>query len=246
MGLFDFFKKKESLPNFELAYIGIDMHSHLIPGIDDGSPSMDHTIAMLSKFKELGYKKVITTPHIMSHGFPNTPEIIREGLAAVKKEITKIGLDIEIEAAAEYYFDETLFLKIQNKELLTFGDNYVLIEFAFYSPPQFTDKLFFELKSNGYKPVIAHFERYIYYLGRIDIAELWRSEGINIQINLNSLTGHYGPDIQKQAERLIDAVAFDFVGTDCHRIEHLMLLQEHLQLPYFHKLGSFLLKNKQL
>jgi tyrosine-protein phosphatase YwqE len=189
---------------------------------------------------------VITTPHIMSDGFPNTPEIILNGLNAVREEISRIGLDIEIEAAAEYYFDETLIPKIKNKELLTFGDNYVLIEFAFHSPPQFLDQLFFELQINEYRPVIAHFERYIYYLGSVEKAEEWRTKGINIQINLNSLTGHYGPDIRKQAERLIDASAFDFVGTDCHRIEHLMILQDHLHLPYFHKLGRFLLKNKVL
>ena len=246
MGILDFFKKKETLPPFNLGTIAIDIHSHLIPGIDDGSQSMDHTIAMLTKFKELGYKKVITTPHIMSDGFPNTPEIILNGLNAVREEISRIGLDIEIEAAAEYYFDETLIPKIKNKELLTFGDNYVLIEFAFHSPPQFLDQLFFELQTNEYRPVIAHFERYIYYLGSVEKAEEWRTKGINIQINLNSLTGHYGPDIRKQAERLIDASAFDFVGTDCHRIEHLMILKDHLHLPYFHKLGRFLLKNKVL
>ena len=109
------------------------------------------------------------------------------GLEKVKNEIKKVGIEIEIEAAAEYYFDETLMPKIKNKELLTFGDNYVLVEFAFHSPPQFLDQLFFELKTHGYRPVIAHFERYLYYLGKIDKAEKWRSEGINIQINLNSL-----------------------------------------------------------
>ena len=232
MGILDFFKKKETLPPFNLGSIAIDIHSHLIPGIDDGSQSMDHTIAMLTKFKELGYKKVITTPHIMSDGFPNTPEIILNGLDAVREEISRIGLDIEIEAAAEYYFDETLIPKIKNKELLTFGDNYVLIEFAFHSPPQYLDQLFFELQTNESRPVIAHFERYIYYLGSVAKAEEWRTKGINIQINLNSLTGHYGPDIRKQAERLIDASAFDFVGTDCHRIEHLMILQNFQQVSF--------------
>ena len=88
--------------------------------------------------------------------------IILNRLNAVREEISRIGLDIEIEAAAEYYFDETLIPKIKNKELLTFGDNYVLIEFAFHSPPQFLDQLFFELQTNEYRPVIAHFERYIY------------------------------------------------------------------------------------
>ena len=118
----------------------------------------------------------------------------------------------------------------------------MLVEFAFHSPPQFLDQLFFELKSNGYRPVIAHFERYIYYLGKIEQAVEWRKNGINIQLNLNSLSGQCGID-KKQAERLIDAGEFDFVGTDCHRIEHLMLLEDSLRNPYLHKIGDYLVKN---
>ncbi len=247
MGIFsNLFKKKEVLPPFDLGRFKSDMHSHLIPGIDDGAQDMDQTIAMLAKFESLGYKKVVTTPHIMTDSFPNNPEIILSGLEKVKNEIKKVGIEIEIEAAAEYYFDETLMPKIKNKELLTFGDNYVLVEFAFHSPPQFLDQLFFELKTHGYRPVIAHFERYLYYLGKIDKAEKWRSEGINIQINLNSLFGQYGPEVQKQAEKLIDEGQFDFVGTDCHRIEHLMILEKNLSSPYLHKIGKYLVKNMVL
>ena len=247
MGIFsNLFKKKEVLPPFDLGRFKSDMHSHLIPGIDDGAQDMDQTIAMLAKFESLGYKKVVTTPHIMTDSFPNNPEIILSGLEKVKNEIKKVGIEIEIEAAAEYYFDETLMPKIKNKELLTFGDNYVLVEFAFHSPPQFLDQLFFELKTHGYRPVIAHFERYLYYLGKIDKAEKWRSEGINIQINLNSLFGQYGPEVRKQAEKLIDEGQFDFVGTDCHRIEHLMILEKNLSSPYLHKIGKYLVKNMVL
>lgn len=244
MGIFDLFKKKEVvLEPFDLSRFKVDIHSHLIPGIDDGSQTMDETIAMLAKFQSLGYKKVITTPHVMSDSFPNTAENILSGLEDIRLEIEKVGLTIEIEAAAEYYFDETFVAKIKAKDLLTFGDNYVLLEFAFHSPPHYIDQMFFELQSRGYRPVVAHFERYMYYLGKIDQAIEWRQKGINIQININSLFGHYGPDIKKQAERLIDASEFDFIGTDCHRIEHLMLLEDNLTSPYIHKIGKHLLKN---
>lgn len=244
MGFFsNIFQKKEKLPAFNLSRIKVDMHSHLIPGIDDGAQDMDQSIAMLNKFQSLGYSKVVTTPHVMTDSFPNTNEIILNGLNALRKEAKSHGLTIEIEAAAEYYFDETLMPKISNKELLTFGDHYVLVEFAFHSKPQFLEELFFELKSKGYRPVIAHFERYMYYIGNIDVAKEWRMNGINIQINLNSLSGQYGPEVQKQAEKLIDAGEFDFVGTDCHRIEHLILLEENLSNPYIHKIGNYLVKN---
>ena len=103
MGLFgNLFKKKEVLPPFDLGRLKSDMHSHLIPGIDDGAQNMDQTIAMLAKFESLGYKKVVTTPHIMTDSFPNTRETILTGLEEVRKEIKKVGIEIEIEAAAEY------------------------------------------------------------------------------------------------------------------------------------------------
>ena len=146
----------------------------------------------------------------------------------------------------ENYFDETIMPLIKNKELLSFGNKYVLIEFGFHSEPQFLDQLFFELKTAGYNPVIAHFERYMYYFGKIDIAKKWRQKGINIQLNLNSAIGQYGPAVKKQAEALIDSGQIDFVGTDCHCIEHLMVLEENIDLHYLRKVGQLLLKNTVL
>jgi protein-tyrosine phosphatase len=248
MGLFgSIFSKKAKQDPFDLSVFKVDMHSHLIPGIDDGSKSMDETIAMLAKFESLGFKKVITTPHIMSDYFRNTPEIILGGLAKVKEELKRINLNIEIEAAAEYYYDETLMEKLKNKEqLLTFGDNYLLFEFSFHSEPSQIDALIFEMITQNYKPVLAHFERYIFLHGSIDKAAEWRSKGVNIQLNYNSLTGHYGPEVLKQARKLVDSGQIDFVATDCHRIEHLMTLEENLSGAYFHKLGELTLKNSIL
>jgi len=247
MGLFNRFKSKEVLPKIDLSSFKVDMHSHLIPGIDDGSQSMDETIAMLAKFESFGYKKVITTPHIMSDFYRNTPEIILEGLEKVKQTAKRLNLKIEIDAAAEYYFDETLIEKLEKKErLLTFGDNYVLFEFSFHVEPPQIDKLLFELLSQGYKPVLAHFERYMFLLNTPEKAKEWREMGINIQMNFNSLGGHYGPEIQKQAEWLVDNKQIDFVSTDCHRMDHLLILEKNLVNPYFHKLLELDLKNGDL
>lgn len=246
MGLFNLFKKKEDLLPIQLSEIGIDMHSHLIPGIDDGSKSMDETIALLAKFESLGYKKVITTPHILYDYYKNTPEIILAGLEKVRETAQQLNLTIKIEAAAEYYFDEYFIEQIRQKNILTFGDNYVLLEFGFNEEPNNIESMFFDLLSAGYRPILAHFERYMYWLGSIEKAHEFRAKGINIQMNLNSLTGHYGLEIKKQAERLIDAGIVDFAGSDCHRIQHLMLLERNLNLPYFHKLLINPLKNSSL
>lgn len=249
MGIFSsiFSKKQPQLEPFDLSTFGVDMHSHLIPGIDDGSKSMDQTIAMLAKYKSLGFKKVITTPHIMSDYFRNTPEKILGGLDKVKAELKQLSLDIEFEAAAEYYYDETLMSRLKNKEkLLTFGDNYLLFEFSFHVKPPQVDTLFFEMITQNYKPVLAHFERYVFLHGSIEKAKEWRSKGINIQLNYNSLFGHYGPEVQKQAQALVNSGEIDFIATDCHRIDHLMTLEKNLNSPYLYKLGELNLKNNSL
>jgi tyrosine-protein phosphatase YwqE len=241
------FRGTKKLPPFDLSQLKVDMHSHLIPGIDDGSKSIDDTIAMLAKFESLGFSKVITTPHIMHDYFRNTPEIIRGGLEKVREEIQRSGLTIQFEAAAEYYFDETLLEKLEKREpLLTFGDKYLLFEFSFHVEPSNIEKLFFELITQGYKPVLAHFERYEFLHGSIEKAKEWRAKGINIQLNYNSLVGHYGPNVLKQARLLVDSSELDFVSTDCHRMEHLMILEKHITDPYFHKLGELNLRNASL
>lgn len=241
------FQSKKNKTPYDLSDLKIDIHSHLIPGIDDGSQSMEETVGMLLRFVDLGYKKVITTPHIMQDHYPNTPEVIKNGLEEVKKEISKLKIPISIEAAAEYYFDEFLFDKIKNQEILTFGENYALFEFSFVSKPHNVDQLIFDFKTNNYTPILAHYERYPYLFdGGADYVQSLKDKGLKIQMNLNSLTGHYGKPVQKQAEMLIDNRLVDFVGTDCHRIEHLEILEENLKGEYFHKLSDLDLLNRKL
>ena len=222
------------------------MHSHLIPGIDDGSPSMDHTIAMLAKFEQLGYRKVVTTPHILNDVHPNTPKIILDGLKDVQLEIKRLGMKIEIEAAAEYYCDESFLPIIERNEILSFGSNFVLMEFGFLSPSQYEAQALFNLQVAGYVPVIAHYERYPYYFGDFKKVDALRERNIQIQVNLNSLTGHYGPGVKKMAEQLIKNKQVDFLGTDCHRIEHLILLENNLSMSIFKDIEALNLKNNLL
>ena len=246
MGIFSglFGGGKSKFPPFDLSLIGADMHSHLIPGIDDGSRNMDETIAMLAKFESLGFKKVITTPHIMSDYFRNTPEVILSGLVEVQRIAKQLNLSIEIEAAAEYYYDESLLNRLKNKEkLLTFGDNYVLFEFSFHTEPGQIDTLFFEFLTQGYKPVLAHVERYAYLFEDLKRIEAWRKQGILIQLNMISLGGHYGSEVQKQARAMVEAGLVDLVGTDCHRMEHLLILERNLDSSWMHKLGGLPLHN---
>lgn len=235
------------MPPADLSVIGTDLHSHLIPGIDDGSKSLEDSIILLRKFQELGYKKVITTPHVMSDFYRNTPEIILDGLEAVRAEIKKQNLAIEIEAAAEYYADFHLNDLLKSGNLLTFGDNYILFELSFTQEQPGINETIFDLITEGYKPILAHVERYPYYINNWKRIQEYRDRGVLLQLNINSLSGHYGPPIKKMAEQLIERDWIDVIGSDCHHFQHLEMIDSLRTNPFLHKIiAKEDLLNKQL
>ena len=232
------FKKNQKLEPIDLGILKTDLHSHLIPGIDDGSKSMDESIAMLQRFSDLGFKKVITTPHVMSDFYKNTPEIILGGLEKVRIAIAEAGIPIEIEAAAEYYLDFHFEELIAAKNLLTFGENHVLFELSFSNEPTRVKEVIFSLIMEGYKPILAHVERYPFYENEWEKIEDFRTRGCLLQLNLNSLSGQYGPQVKKMAEALIDRDMIDVVGSDCHHMGHLELLNSIRTTTHGHKIIS--------
>lgn len=246
-GLFAKDKKGRDREFLQLGVFHCDMHSHFLPGVDDGAQSLDDSLQLLQKMQALGYKKCITTPHIKMDIYPNSEEKLRQVFDHLQEEKERSGISIEVELAAEYFLDDTFLERLQQRELLCFGqERHVLMEFSFTTPPVFEEEAFKRVLDKGYVPVLAHFERYVYFHGRPEIADHYRKIGINVQMNLLSLTGHYGPEIRKQAERMVDDCLFDFVGTDAHRIQHLHLLEDHLSLPYLAELGKRLVKNQGL
>lgn len=241
------FRKEKPYPPADLAVLKTDFHSHLIPGIDDGAKDMDDAIAMIRRFKELGYQKLITTPHVMSDFYRNEPETILQGLEELKQELQRQKIVMNIEAAAEYYLDEFLEEKIAAKSLLTFGDDYVLFELPFMSEPPNLTSIIFELQTNGYKPIIAHPERYGFWYNDFDKYHEIKNKGVELQLNILSLIGHYSPETQKISERLIDEGLISFLGSDCHNQIHQDLIEHARTKKYLHQLlESGLLKNASL
>lgn len=204
----------------------VDMHSHLIPGIDDGSESIEESIELIKRMVDLGYQKIITTPHIMGDFYKNTPEIISEGLETVRGALKKENVEVVIEAAAEYYLDEWFVEKLDRKdELLTFGGNYLLVETSYLNRPSNLFDIIFKIQSAGYKVVLAHPERYTYMYDDFSAYEKLYSKNIYFQLNLNSLSGYYSPMAKKISEKLIDKRMIQFIGTDCHGDRHLDCLE---------------------
>lgn len=230
-----------------LSWFNTDMHSHFLPGVDDGARTMEESLAMLRKMQEFGYQKCILTPHIKMDMYPNSEDDLQLRFSELTQAMTTAGLSIRAELAAEYYLDDHFLNRLENTPLLSFGpQRYVLVEFSFVNAPVFELETFQRIIDKGYTPILAHFERYVYFHGSIASAETYRAMGVNIQLNLNSLTGHYGPDVKKQAERMLDQFTVDFVGTDAHRMDHLVLLENHLNVPHLKLLNERLLKNQSL
>ncbi|MEZ5173432.1 MAG: CpsB/CapC family capsule biosynthesis tyrosine phosphatase [Bacteroidia bacterium] len=208
-------------PDADLSVLRTDVHSHLIPGIDDGSVSVENSMELIHGLYDLGYRKLITTPHIMSDFYRNTPEVILRGLDDVRAAISAEGLDIEIEAAAEYYCDHDFELKIGKEELLTFGNRYLLFELSYLNISENFDSVTFKLQLEGYKPVLAHPERYPYWYQSFDKYSEIRDKGVLLQINIASLAGHYGTVARRIAERLIENNMVDLLGSDMHKTSHI-------------------------
>lgn len=219
------FKKKEPLVPFSLSGFNADIHSHLIPGIDDGAKTMEDSLMLARGLVDLGYKKVVTTPHIMSDYYKNNPEIIRNGLKNLNAELNDANIDLEVQAAAEYYVDYEFSDKIGKEELLTFGDNYVLVECSFIEPPRGLKESLFNLQTNGYKPILAHPERYAYWHNNFEVYEELKDREILLQVNILSLVGIYSPIVAKIAEQLIDSNMVEWLGTDLHNEYQLGMLK---------------------
>jgi tyrosine-protein phosphatase YwqE len=216
----------------------------LLPGLDDGVKSNDEVLAVIRKLKSLGFSKFITTPHI-NDVYRNNPVRIAEALAELKTFLASAGEQADIEAAAEYYLDDTVLSALdEGQKLLTFGKGHLLFETNFLSEPLYLKDFIFKAISAGFRPLLAHPERYAYFT--LDKAEEYRSRGTLFQVNLLSLAGMYGKPIQKMAERLIDQGWVDFLGSDCHNMLHADALKAVLSSRSFKKALDLDLLNKQL
>ncbi len=223
--MFSFFKKKPS-PAGSLESLSCDMHSHFIPGIDDGAKDLEGSLRLIRGLVELGYKKIITTPHINGELFPNTPEIINAGRAVVEEELRRQQLEVEFRAAAEYllddHFTETL---SAGGSFLTLKDNLILVELSFAVPAINLRTILFDLQVKGYQPILAHPERYLYFGANKGWYDQLRDTGCLFQLNLLSFTGHYGPEALQLANYLIKKKYVEYLGTDMHHERHLHLLE---------------------
>lgn len=225
--MFSIFKRKYPAGQSDFSGLGTDMHSHLLPGIDDGAADTAATAMLKTGLEDLGFSAFITTPHIMWDLYRNTPETIASAkeLAAASCAMTNLR------TAAEYFLDEHFEEQLRvGTPLLTLQGNRVLVEFSFVAAPFDLKNQLFQLQIKGYQPVLAHPERYVYFAGNKAVYTELRSMGCLLQLNLLSLSGYYGNNVHELALWLVNKGMIDFAGTDLHHLKHLETLRKSRHL----------------
>jgi protein-tyrosine phosphatase len=221
-----FFSKKETASTPFLSALRVDLHSHLVPGIDDGSTSLDQSVELVREMMGLGYTKIITTPHISAEHFPNTSSIIRAGFAKLKQRLHEEAIDIDIEVGAEYMIDSGLMEKIKSGDLLSFSGNHILVEMPLYMPYPDYASILFELQTSGYKIILAHPERYSYWHSNFKHYDALKDREILFQMNIGSLAGRNSNPLKKIAHHLIEDEMIDLLGSDIHNINYVDAIRE--------------------
>ncbi|HNW88342.1 MAG TPA: hypothetical protein PKN48_01690 [Bacteroidales bacterium] len=246
MGIFNFRHKNEAITSDYTDFYNIDLHSHLIPGVDDGSTSTRESLEIISSLKSMGLKKIIVTPHV-SVFYPNSPEKIRAAFEQLKNKVAENNIDIEMDVAAEYMVDDGFRNIFESGNLMTFGKNYVLLELSTYSPFPGLSDLIFEMQTNGYNIILAHPERYLYWENEFENYGKLKDRELFFQLNILSLTKIYSPEIHNMAVKLIKHGMIDFIGSDIHSLEYIPKIKDTLTNKFFQKLADTgQIKNNQL
>ncbi|MEA1873611.1 MAG: CpsB/CapC family capsule biosynthesis tyrosine phosphatase [Bacteroidota bacterium] len=233
MGLFS--RKKQNQSGFEMPIMRLqtDIHSHILPGIDDGAQTVDESILMVESFINQGYTKIITSPHVHATRYQNTKSSIETAFKLLENAMMERNLNLNIEYTAEYHLDHEFLSLIKKNEIISFGhENYILVEFSFSLPPIGVDRVFNMLLEKGYQPVVAHPERYEYWYGNIGLFEKLRDIGYLFQSNINAAAGFYGAIPQRLFSLFAKNGWIDFLGSDAHDAASVEILEQSISLPY--------------
>lgn len=198
----------------------IDLHCHILPGLDDGSKSIDESLAMIDQLQKVGFKTLIATPHVLEGRGSLRPEEILAATEQVRTCLAEAKSSVEILPGAENYIFPDLAKWALDQKLMTLGNTgkYLLIELPMFEIPHYTDQVFFELQVAGLTPVLAHPER---NRGLVENPERlldWAKRGILFQLDLRSLDGKYGPQAEALANRMLESDLIHCIGSDAHRV----------------------------
>ncbi|WP_108868393.1 tyrosine-protein phosphatase [Aquimarina aquimarini] len=239
------FLSKKEIPFKDIVPTGyIDIHSHLLPDIDDGVKTIYQSAYILEQFEKFGFKKVITTPHIMQDMWPNTSQGILDTIKKLKQVIIPLGITkIELQTGAEYMMDDLFYERLKNNDILPLYKDYILVEMSTFAPPINLNEIVFEIKLAGYTPILAHPERYSFYKNDLKKYDELKELGFLFQLNLLSLSGYYSDQIKSFAKKLVTLGYIDFTGTDIHNYHQLYILEKGFKPKIGKKITDLMKKN---
>jgi tyrosine-protein phosphatase YwqE len=250
--LFGFRKEKkipeDAVPTLEKnwSFLGVDMHSHLIPGIDDGAQTVEDSIVLIERLQSMGFKSLVTTPHIKSDHFPNTAAIIQQGLKNLRQELAERNINVPVRAAAEYYIDDHFLDLLERRELMPVTGNEVLVEVSFLVEPIKFHDILFRMQMADYRPILAHPERYSFYHNKTDAYRELKNRGCLLQLNTIALTGYYGKPVKQAAERNLKEGLYSYCGSDMHHFKHADVLHNMLGSSILAELQRYPFLNSRL
>ena len=227
--MFSIFKSKPFLKDL-IPDNYIDIHSHLLPGIDDGAQAFEDTLRLTKGLQGIGTTQIITTPHIFQNFWENNNQNITANEEVTRKELNKNNIHIPFRAAAEYMMDDSFVKLFQSGPLLTLKNNYVLVEMSYINAPIQLYSILFDLQVAGYIPVLAHPERYVFYHHNFEEYNKLINAGCLLQLNLLAVVGYYGEGIAKIAEKLLQNGMYSFVGSDVHHNNHIAAFEQKIKL----------------
>lgn len=239
-----FFSKNKSVLKDLIPDNHVDIHSHLLPGIDDGARTFEDSLRLTRALQSFGITQIITTPHIIEHVWNNTLGQIQSLEKDTSANLATANSTIPFKAAAEYLMDDQFVRLFQSNNLLTLKDNYVLVEMSYINAPIQLYTILFDLQVAGYIPVLAHPERYLFYQNNFDEYRKLKRAGCLFQLNLLAVVGYYGKQINKTAERLLTEGMYDYVGSDVHHDNHIAAFSQKVNLKELQPLEE-IIKNNQ-
>ncbi|MCW2278093.1 tyrosine-protein phosphatase [Heliophilum fasciatum] len=196
----------------------IDLHCHILPGIDDGAPDLEESLAMARQAFDQGVRTITVTPHFLPHGDAPPPDEVRQACAALQAALTEHAIELELLPGHEVYLTEEVPRLWREGKLLplTGEGNKLLVELPLNQYASWISDVLFELQVAGAQVVIAHPERYRYFRDSLELLEEWVARGTVLQVNAGSIVGHYGESVFKVVERLFEQGLVSLIGSDAH------------------------------
>ena len=240
--------KEHDRPNFSAPALWIgehlhwDVHSHLVPGVDDGSESLKDSLEMIARLVGMGYRGAVVTPHIHSDIYPNSAHTLQPPFEALQEAVAAKWPGFKLHLAAEYFLDAHFADCIAANDVLWFPGTdelnqpvkCVLFEFGFHEPPMNHEQVIFELQMAGYTGVLAHAERYPYWHLRPEEIQSLADRGVWITVNAASLAGAYGPEMYRVARNLLQQGTAKMICSDAHGLRHMDSLEAISKSPVVH------------